>query len=133
MPRNTDFDENERKIAVLDLLKAEVLPLNKAALFEALQSTGICSIVVCFDGSGDSGQMEEIVAFIDDSPAVDLPDITVKYRDATFSCELLEKTHGGWANGDGAEAAFTFKVADRSITLDYHERYISTDYSRHVF
>lgn len=152
MPRIDDYSEYEKKIAVLDLLKAEVLPLNKAALFEALTSTGIASIVVCFDGSGDSGQMEDVVAFIDDGTAIDLPAITIEYREATFSCptvsvttqplrdvlesitcELLEKTHGGWENGDGAEATFTFKVADRSITLDYHERYIATDYSLHEF
>lgn len=152
MPRSTDYEEYERRIAVLNLLKAEVLPLNKAALFAALDATGVHSIVVCFDGSGDSGQMEDMDAFDAEGGMIEMPDVKVEFRDFAFGSstvsittqplrevlelmtyELLEKTHGGWETGDGAEAAFTFKTADGTITLDYNERYISTNYSQHEF
>ncbi len=47
--------------------------------------------------------------------------------------DLLERTHGGWENDDGAYREFTFSVADRSITLDYNERYIDSTYDQHEF
>jgi hypothetical protein len=46
---------------------------------------------------------------------------------------LLERTHCGWENNDGAYGDFTFDVAERTITLDYNERYTASEYSQHVF
>ncbi len=43
--------------------EAALLPLNKAALFEALAAAGITTAVVTFDGSGDEGQVEEVAAY----------------------------------------------------------------------
>ena len=43
------------------------------------------------------------------------------------------KTHGGWENNDGAYGEYTFDVAERTITLDYNERHMESDYSMHVF
>ena len=39
---------------------AEAWPANKAALLDALARAGITSVVVNFDGYGDSGQIERI-------------------------------------------------------------------------
>jgi len=47
--------------------------------------------------------------------------------------DLLTDTHCGWENNDGAYGDFTFDVAERTITLDYNERYTASDYSQHVF
>ena len=47
--------------------------------------------------------------------------------------DLLERTHCGWENNDGADGDFTFDVAERTITLDYNERYTASEYSQHVF
>jgi hypothetical protein len=46
---------------------------------------------------------------------------------------FLRQTHEGWENNDGAFGDFTFDVAERSITLEYNERYTETNYSEHVF
>ena len=56
-------------------------------------------------------------------------------RDAieTLAYDFLGQTHGGWENSDGAYGDFTFDVADRTITLDYNERHMESDYSQHVF
>ena len=43
------------------------------------------------------------------------------------------ETHDGWENSDGAYGDFTFDVAERTITLDYNERHMESDYSQHVF
>ena len=47
--------------------------------------------------------------------------------------EFLGMTHDGWENSDGAYGDFTFDIAERTITLDYNERYMQSEYSQHVF
>jgi hypothetical protein len=42
-------------------------------------------------------------------------------------------THDGWENSDGAYGDFTFDIAERTITLDYNERYMQSEYSQHLF
>ncbi len=132
--------------------EAEALPLNKVALFEALATEGITSVVVTFDGSGDSGQIEDITALSGENQPSDLPTGTIEYRDFGFgaaapsvttatvrdvvenlSYALLSNAHGGWENDDGAYGEFTFDVAARSITLAYNERYTASEYHEHEF
>ena len=132
--------------------EAAVLPLNKAALFEALAAGGFASVVVTFDGSGDEGQIEDVTATASDGQPAELPTGAVAYQEVGFDAaeptvamvpvgdvleklayELLGETHGGWENGDGAYGEFTFDVAERSITLAYNERYTETHYHEHEF
>ena len=56
-------------------------------------------------------------------------------RDAVeaLAYAFLEETHGGWENNEGAFGEFTFDVAERTITLDYNERFESSEYSQHLF
>jgi hypothetical protein len=141
----------DAKRADHDRLHAELQPRNQAALFDALAAAGVTLIVVTFDGYGDSGQIENIEAKADDA-AVAMPAgeveiaeaiwdqsepsrSTVSIADATerLAYDLLERTHCGWENNDGAYGDFTFDVAKRTITLDYNERYTASDYSQHVF
>ena len=143
-----DWAETDRQHAAL----AEAIrPANKAALFEALASAGITTVIVQFDGGGDSGQVESIEAKIGENP-VDLPDAKIEIarsqwgnpeierspfsiRDAIeqIAYEFLEETHRGWEINDGAYGTFTIDVAKRAITLDYNERIMETSYSQHVF
>jgi hypothetical protein len=60
---------------------------------------------------------------------------TVSIADAIerLAYDFLEQTHCGWENNDGAYGDFTFDVAERTITLDYNERYTASEYSQHVF
>ena len=64
------------------------------------------------------------------------PERTVmSIRDAIerLAYDFLEETHDGWENSDGAYGDFIFDVAERTITLDYNERHMESDYSQHVF
>lgn len=56
-------------------------------------------------------------------------------RDAieTMAYDLLERTHSGWENNDGAYGEFTFDVVNRTVTLDYNERYTASENSTHEF
>ena len=49
------YEERQRR-------RAELRPVNKAALFEVLAGAGITAVVVVFDGYGDSGQVESMDA-----------------------------------------------------------------------
>ncbi len=129
----------------------EALESNKQILFKLLASRGITTVIVNFDGYGDSGQIEDIVAQIG-SATVELPGEQIEIldpiwdsgevsqktcvpRDAieAMSYDFLEQTHSGWENNDGAYGDFTFDVAEGTITLDYNERYTSSENYTHEF
>jgi len=148
----TDFAAYDTKSARAAQLEAEILPHNKHALFEALAAAGIVVVTIEFDGYGDSGQFNEAVAFDAANNEVPIPlgDVTMKTVDfesgtigelaATardiierLTYDFLEKTHPGWEDGEGAYGEFRFSLDDRTITLDYNERYIESHYHEHEF
>lgn len=127
------------------------LTSNKEALFDALAAAGITSVAVNFDGYGDSGQIESIDALVG-IEAVSLPDTLVEiagpaWRESEartqslslraaieeLAYDFLGETHSGWENSDGAYGDFTFDVEQRSISLDYNERYSATENYVHEF
>ena len=143
-----DFLEKDRAFTALS---DSIRPANKTALFDALAAASITSVLVHFDGSGDSGQIEDVHATTGDQPA-EIPDgnieiaqlrwgdanierTTLSVRDAieSLAYDFLEQTHGGWENNEGAYGEFTFDVAQRTITLDYNERVETCEYSQHMF
>ncbi len=131
-------------------IAGEVLLANKATLFDALAAAGITTVVVNFDGCGDSGQIEMIEAKAGDD-VIELPTVQIEIASAvwgsamidrqtqpvreaieTLVYDVLSQKHGGWENDDGAYGEYTFDVAERTITLDYNERHMESDYSQHV-
>lgn len=148
---DTTSSDWETKRTAQDRLHAELQPLNKAALFDALAAARITHVIVSFDGYGDSGQIENVEVKAGDT-VVAMPESTIEIAEAvwdqpepnrmtTSTADLIERlvydlltdTHCGWENNDGAYGDFTFDVAERTITLDYNERYTASDYSQHVF
>ena len=130
-------------------LADEARPANKAAILAALAATGITSVVVTFDGSGDSGQIESVDPRIGDT-ATKLPATDVEIASPVWdgsgvetrtlplaeaveqlAYDLLEETHGGWENNEGAFGEFSFDVAGSAIRLDYNERIETSEYSGH--
>src|SRR3546814_8788597 len=118
-------------------------------LFACLASAGITLVTVTFDGYGDSGQIEDVAAFIGDQPA-ELPGGTVDVMRLDHGADqpvanhlspseaiedlaydLLRQTHCGWENNDGAYGEFTFDVTAGTITLDYNERYTASETYAH--
>jgi hypothetical protein len=131
---------------------AEARPANKAALFDALAGAGITSVVVNFDGYGDSGQVDRIDVHAGEAEAK-LPEDQIEFVEPVFGdpgkvqrsthtlsdaietlvYAFLEQTHSGWENDSGAYGDVTFNVGNRTITLDYNGRYTETLYSCHTF
>lgn len=148
-PDPTSWLAQEQARARLD---ESIRPENKAALFETLARVGITTVLVEFDGYGDSGQIENITAHASPDIAVSLPEckveiarvdygsldiirrtLSVKEAIEQLAYDFLEETHGGWEDNQGAYGDFLFDVAERTITLNYNERIESSEYTQHVF
>jgi hypothetical protein len=152
MITSPDYKAYLARHAAAEALQAEILPANKAAIFDALVSADIQTITVAFDGCGDSGQIENTTAHDAAGVEHELPNATVAFHQVTFEAlatvtqsvglneaitmlvfRLLEQVHAGWENNDGAYGEFTFDVANRSIALDYNERFTDSTYYYHEF
>ena len=142
------WQQQERELA---RIAKEVLPANKTTLFDALAAAGITTVIVNFDGCGDSGQIEMIEAKAGDD-VIPLPTVQIEIASAVWGSatidrqtrpveeaieilvhDVLNQNHGGWENNDGAYGEYTFDVAERTITLDYNERHMESDHSMHWF
>jgi hypothetical protein len=143
-----DWDTRQ---AAYDRLNAELLSRNKERLFDSLSAASVTAVVVAFDGYGDEGQIrnievkagEQVVAMpaenielaraVWDKAMAECSTVSVTDAIEHFVYVLLDKTHCGWENNDGAYGDFIFDVAARTITLDYNERYTSSENFQHVF
>jgi len=145
---NSEF---EAQRAAFNRLDAEMRPRNKTAVFDALAAAGITHVIVSFDGEGDSGQIENIEAKKGDD-IVSLPGVEIEIRRAHWGMtepeclvltlsdaveqlayDCLEQKHGGWENNEGAYGEFAFDVAQRTVTLDFNWRFVSSEHSQDVY
>ena len=144
----TSFEQNyaRHKNAV-----AKANGLNKTVLFDTLAALGVTLITVDFDGEGDSGQINSVVAFVNGEPFTLPPTMLTIHHSSWDSAELttreipleaaieevcygyLEQEHGGWVNNDGAYGEFTLTVAERKIELDFNARFSDSINYTHTF
>jgi len=123
--------------------------VNKATVFDALAAVGITTIAVTFDGEGDSGQIENIVAYKSDVETP-LPESRVKLksiqwgdgrlsdddlslRDAVerLCYDFLEQEYDGWENNDGAFGEFSLDISRKTIDLEFNGRYTDVHTTTH--
>ena len=122
--------------------------INKDVVFDALSTARIATVNVTFDGEGDSGQIESIMA--DDGAEIPhvpielqraawgtgkLDSVQSPLRDAieTLCYDFLSQEQEGWENNDGAYGEFTFHVAERKVELDFNARFTDSAHSSHSF
>jgi hypothetical protein len=78
---------------------------------EQLVQAGLTSVIVQFDGSGDSGGVEEVTV----EPEISiLPD---ELRE-TVEDLVMDMLPGGWENNEGGFGTFTVDVEEGSIAVD---------------
>jgi hypothetical protein len=125
--------------------------LNKTVLFDVLSQFGVTKVIVDFDGEGDSGQIEDVTAFIGDV-LFELPGNTITIHDTQWGSDMLttslvpiteaiegicygylEQEHAGWENNEGAYGEFTIDVAARKIELDCNIRFSSSENYKYEF
>ena len=127
----------------------DVRARNKAILFDALAEAGIHRVTVDYDGSGDSGQIENVevwdarneripfplevmIQLVSENPDHLLPAQKIESAVETLAWDYLE-IYYGWENNDGAFGTFVFNVPDRTITLEHNERYTEVNTTSHEF
>lgn len=144
---NPPLSEWEMQVA----LQTQLFNLNKAVLLNALALAGVTHVVVTFDGYGDSGQIENVGvrAGVDD---IAMPAASIEISEAVWgqsepgrstvsiataveslAYDVLERTHCGWENNDGAYGDITFDVEEHRIALDFNERYTASENYTHTF
>jgi hypothetical protein len=134
---------------------AEVNKINKQVLVEFMRSNGIDEIVIDFDGSGDSGQMDDVICYPEDKNNLlktQLPLISCHHRfadgkwtlveelrkaeahdvAADISYGILENHHGGWEINEGSYGKIRINT-NGSGSIEFHERVIETNYSEIEF
>jgi hypothetical protein len=123
---------------------------NRSQIFAALAEAGVHKVSVEFDGSGDSGQIGDILAWNAAGDTIPLPsgrqpqlaaplpgnppiEMALQESIETLAYDYLEESHFGWENNDGAFGTFVFNIADRTITLEHNERYTEVSTTSHEF
>ncbi len=153
MSTQPEFDEAlktwEEREAARKRLAEEILPLNKARLLSALREAGISDVTVNYDGSGDEGRIESVIAEAgaDEAtlPAI-LLDLSYPHQDggrietrqlslpdaiAEFAEDLVCRLYPWWEDGDGAYGEVIFDVAAGAITLEHNARYVAVNSFEH--
>ena len=125
---------------------------NKEVLFDGLRLVGIAHVLVSFDGSGDSGQIESIEARSDADQSATLPAAQITFAGIDWQSgapterrltlegaveelvyDLLSDTHCGWQDNDGAYGEFCIDARTRTIHLEFNERFSSSELFTHDF
>jgi hypothetical protein len=134
----------------------EAMASNKAAIFPLLKAADIAVVEVNYDGSSDSGQINDVVAFSAESKLVPLPEdeVTIRLHPSIWPSkqenveaqvimcslnkairelcwELLETEHPGWENNDGGQGVFKFHVKDETIELEHGSNIVEVNYDHH--
>ncbi|MFH7812422.1 MULTISPECIES: DUF6878 family protein [Acetobacter] len=121
---------------------------NRRIVFATLALHGITQVKVSFNGEGDSGQIEDITVTPEDQadilqreiamkttswPDADVTQVSGSLNDAIENVcyDALAQTHGGWENNAGAYGDIIFDVPERTVTLEFNERYTSSEYYEH--
>ena len=126
----------------------------KALLYAKLAKLGIASVLIGYDGCGDSGCIESIKALGADNLEVKLPersvaiDIieskfdsktrrfisvnarrTVPIREAieNWCYDLLEQHFGGWELNEGSDGTIELDIVKKTATMQHDENVMSTN------
>jgi len=113
------------------------LPPAKAALLAGLKASRVATVTIEYDGEGDSGQIETIVArtargkpaTLRGSVTLDLHGQAREYKSLEevldeFAWAILRVYHDGFENNEGGFGTLTIDVAKGTITLDHNDRII---------
>jgi hypothetical protein len=106
----------------------------KSALLKALAARRIATVEITYDGEGDSGQIQDIVAVDIGNARVPLDrQVTTALSDGKeptlseaiddFAWTVLQEYHGGFENNDGGYGTIAIDVAKGIVTLDHNDRY----------
>jgi len=94
-----------------------------AAEHSHLVELAVTNLRIEYDGYGDSGCVEEIIALSNDQ-TIELPEDLVE----TLSEAAEKLLPSNWADNDGSYGAVVLKVSERRLVCKHHRRYVETEY-----
>jgi len=125
----------------------------KDIVFDFLDERGVDTFTVRFDGSGDSGQIEDIELdkelLENKLDGIKVPN-GIRYSQngaeqlwtearnlekviESVCYQVLEQVCSGWEINDGSYGEFTFDVKKRKVSLDFNERITDVRSSTYKF
>lgn len=128
----------------------EIRARNKEIVFAALAKAGIHCVTVDYDGSGDSGQIENVEAWTAANEKMPFPidsgiQLVTENPDHPHAAQNLEAAvesvawdylddlYCGWENNDGAFGTFVFDIPGRSVALEHNDRFTDYNTTSHEF
>jgi hypothetical protein len=109
----------------------------KAVLVKALKLSRVATVIVEYDGEGDSGQVNDIVATtaggnpakLRGSVVLDLGDNPCRYDSLAGALDaltwvVLDLYHDGFENNEGGFGTLEIDVRTGKVTLDHNDRII---------
>ncbi len=104
--------------------------------FGLMASLGVHHVIIEFNGSGDSGQVDSVSAYAADGNTIDL-DADIAEKMDKFCCDYLDHLGIEWYSNSGGYGSLTLHIgADAEMAkaeLDYYERIESTQQHTHEF
>lgn len=88
----------------------------RTELLQQLQELGVETVTAEYDGSGDSGQIDDPHFGSDEIPR----DLTMAVQDLFY--DILAQYYGGWEINEGSFGQFTWDVGTDRIDLVYNGR-----------
>lgn len=133
--------------------------ISRDVLMSELARLGVKKAIVEYSGSGDSGQIDSIDLFDDDSAEPNkllemVTNIKIKSRHGTwesgewkvtekeefatvqnaldeFCNQAIDERHGGFENNDGGQGEFVFDVDSNTIKYEHSDNIIVRETSEH--
>lgn len=100
-------------------------------ILEKLAAQGVHHVIARYDGSGDSGSIEDITLCKDEGDDGESVDVKHDGPIENLCYAALEQFHGGWENNEGASGEVKIYLADRKITINHGQRVEETIHSDH--
>ena len=100
-----------------------------AALCEELQQRGIREVRLEYNGFGDSGMIESVLAFGDDEESAVLDND----EQALLTEHAENLLPPGWENDEGAWGVIVLDVAQRKVTRQHNWRIESSEYEEEEY
>ncbi|MCX4150008.1 MULTISPECIES: DUF6878 family protein [Paraburkholderia] len=127
-----------------------ILSRNKPVLIDALRNVDASGATVCYSGSGDSGNDNEVSILIADGQAfesnttVTVTTLRSQYVDGQWQTAYVEETvsltqalsdyadraievfHSGFEDGEGGSGEVDFVCETGTVTLDHRDYYVES-------
>jgi hypothetical protein len=92
--------------------------LERVAFISSLKNLGITELVGEYDGSGDSGSIENVYCEDDDSNTIDVDDVILSKVEEMLYNVLSDNYDYDWYNNDGGYGTVRINIEDKTWKVD---------------